>query len=72
MRHTFSKSNAGLDTVNAQMTEIAKFLRRWISTHEAKLSEWNEIKPYDKKYMESKDAVNFTMPFKSGSINVSI
>ena len=68
----FQKPNARLDTVNARMTEIAKSLRRWISTHEAKSSEWNQMKPYDKKYMESEDAVNFTMPFKSGSVNVSI
>ena len=67
----FQKPNAGLDTVNFQLTEISKSLRRWVSTHEAKSSEWNQMKPYDKKYMESEDAVNFTMPFKSGSVNVS-
>ena len=30
------------------------------------------MKPYDKKYIDSEDAVNFTMPFKSGSVNVSM
>ena len=54
------------------MTEIVKSLRRWISTYEAKSLEWNQMKPYNKKYMDSEDAVNFNMPFKSGSVNVSI
>ena len=55
----FQKLNAGLNTVNARMIEIAKFLRKWISIHEAKSLEWNKMRPYDKKYMKSEDAVHF-------------